>query len=121
MRAVRNQLALFDDNQWRKSFQVIQKLPYKFSYCFEDEEGNTRKLRVLEWQLGALYWNTLRSAEGNEAMVLSQVRKKYFDEFLTKDLHFFVGTTQEFHFRAPNPWLVIGVFPIPRRHQGRLF
>ena len=38
-----------------------------------------------------------------------------------KDLHFFLGTTQEFHFRAPNPWVIIGVLPIPHEHQRELF
>jgi len=39
--------------------------------------------------------------------------QKYFDEFTKKDLHFFLGTTQQFHFIAPNPWVIIGVLPIP--------
>lgn len=46
---------------------------------------------------------------------------KYMDEFLKTDLHFFVGTTQEWHQRAPNPWLIIGVFPIPHEKQLGLF
>lgn len=46
---------------------------------------------------------------------------KYMDQFLQTDLHFFLGTTQEFHFRAPNPWVIIGVFPIPHERQGELF
>lgn len=42
------------------------------------------------------------------------------DEFAERDLHFFLGTTQEFHFRAPNPWVIIGVFPIPYQTQMHL-
>ena len=30
---------------------------------------------------------------------------------------FFLGTTQEFHFRAPNQWVIVGVFPIPHERQ----
>lgn len=48
---------------------------------------------------------------------LEKVRAKYLDEFSHKDLHFFLGTTQQFHFFAPNPWVIIGVFPIPHEQQ----
>jgi len=34
------------------------------------------------------------------------------DRFLKTDLHFFLGTTKEFHSWAANPFLIIGVFPI---------
>ena len=46
-----------------------------------------------------------------------QVRQEvFFDEF-TKDLHFFPGTTQQFHFVAPN-LVIIGVLPIPEAGSG---
>jgi hypothetical protein len=45
------------------------------------------------------------------------VRQKYLDEFAGKDLHFFLGTLEQWHFRAPNPWLIVGVFPIPHQRQ----
>jgi len=47
--------------------------------------------------------------------------RKYMDQFMRTDLHFFLGTTQQFHFVAPNPWVIIGVFPIPQELQGQLF
>lgn len=121
MRELNSQYDLFDDNTWRKTFEVIPKLPYNFSYKFEDSAGRSSKLQVLEWQVGALFWNCLRSCEGNELKALNKVRQKYFDEFIKKDLHFFLGTTQQFHFIAPNPWVIIGVFPIPHEHQLALF
>ena len=48
---------------------------------------------------------------------IEKVRAKYFDEFVGKDLHFFLGTTLQFHSIAPNPWLIIGVFPAPYQTQ----
>ena len=69
---------------------------------------------------GALYWNCLRSCNGDEKAALAKVRAKYLDEFSKTDLHFFLGTTQEFHFRAPNPWVIVGVFPIPYERQTSL-
>jgi len=121
MRVLTGQFDLFDDNTWRKTFEVIRKLPYNFSYRFEDAAGRSSKLQVLEWQVGALYWNCLRSCNGDEIKALAKVKQKYFDQFLKTDLHFFLGTTQQWHQVAPNPWVVIGVFPIPHNHQIGLF
>jgi hypothetical protein len=118
MREATQQFDLFADNAWRKTFQLVNKLPYNFSYKFEDATGRRSKLQVLDWEAGALYWNCLRAEEGDEPRALSKVRQKYFDEFLQKDLHFFLGTTQQYHSVAPNPWVIIGVLPIP--HEGQL-
>jgi hypothetical protein len=117
MRELTKQFELFSDNSWRETFKIIPKLPYSFSYRFEDAVGKTSELQVLDWEAGALYWNCLRSVDGDELKALAKVRQKYLDEFLQKDLHFFLGTTQQFHFVAPNPWVIIGVFPIPHEKQ----
>ena len=121
MRALHGQHDLFDDNSWRRTFQVIPKLPYSFSYRFEDANGRKSELQVLDWETGALYWNCLKSANEDEQAALDKVREKYFDTFLKTDLHFFLGTTQQYHQFAPNPWVIVGVFPIPYDAQGLLF
>ena len=121
MRALHSQLALFEDNSWRQTFQVIPKLPYSFSYRFEDATGKRSELQVLDWEAGALYWNCLKSTNDDENTALAKVRSKYSDAFLKTDLHFFLGTTQQFHQVAPNPWVIVGVFPIPHDPQHRLF
>ncbi|MEQ1824251.1 MAG: hypothetical protein ABL949_17225, partial [Fimbriimonadaceae bacterium] len=111
---------MFEDEAWRQTFKVIPKLPYSFSYRFEDETGKSSEMQILDWEIGALYWNCLKRSGGNESEALAKVRQKYFEEWLNKDLHFFLGTTQEFHFRAPNPWVIIGVLPIPHERQPQL-
>ena len=121
MRANQGQLSLLEDNEWRKTFKVIPKLPYSFSYRFEDSTGRSSKLLILDWEIGALYWNCLASSEGDEAKALEKVRQKYLDQFVTTDLHFFLGTTQRWHFVAPNPWLIVGVFPAPQDDRLPLF
>lgn len=121
MREASNQFDLFADNSWRETFRVIPKLPWTFSYRFEDADGRKSELQVLDWEAGALYWNCLRRAQGDEKEALAKVRVKYMDQFLMTDLHFFVGTLQQFHFVAPNPWVIIGVVPIPHEKQLGLF
>ena len=121
MREQTKQYELFEDNAWRQLFRIIPKLPYSFSYKFQDSEGRTCELQVLDWETGALYWNCLRSTGGDEEPALAKVREKYLDSFRKTDLHFFLGTTQQFHFIAPNPWVIVGVFPIPQERQTNLF
>lgn len=121
MRSLHSQYGLFEDNSWRKTFKIIPKLPFNFSYKFEDVNGRQSTLQVLEWQTGALYWNCLGQCNDDETRALAKVKQKYFDEFTRTDLHFFLGTTQQYHFFAPNPWVIIGVFPIPRDDQLDLF
>jgi len=117
IRDLYSQLDLFEDNAWRQTFKVIPKLPYNFSYRFEDAAGRSSELQILDWETGALYWNCLKATDGNETAALKKVRDKYYDSFLKTNLHFFMGTTQQFHFVAPNPWVIIGVFPIPHVFQ----
>jgi hypothetical protein len=116
MREASKQYELFADNAWRETFKVIPKLPYSFSYRFEDAAGRSSTLQVLDWEVGALYWNCVRNSP-NEAAALAKVRQMYLDNFLQRDLHFFLGTTQQWHSVAPNPWVIVGVFPIPHERQ----
>jgi hypothetical protein len=121
MRERNDQLDLFDDNSWRRTFEIIPKLPYSFSYRFKDAVGKSSEMQILDWETGALFWNCLKATDGDEGSALAKVRAKYLDEFGRTDLHFFVGTTQQFHFVAPNPWVIVGVFPVPPDQQPSLF
>ncbi|MFN0030968.1 MAG: hypothetical protein ACKVOR_02300 [Flavobacteriales bacterium] len=116
------QYNLFEESKGNPT-EVVRKLPYKFSYVFEDDEGKKRKLMNEDWEVGALYWNCLMRHEGDEAKTVEDVRKKYFDDFSkTKDLHFFLGTTLKFHaMKAPNPFVIIGTFHPKHVQQIRLF
>ena len=107
---IRKQGDLFDAG---KSPEIlIPKLPYKFYYRFRDEAGKESRLMIEDWEIGALYWNCLKTAEGNEQRALEGVKQKYETEFLKdKDIHLFLGTTMEWHRRrANNPFVIIGVF-----------
>ena len=118
---IRKQGDLFDSD---KSPEIlIPKLPYKFSYKFLDDEGVPSTLMIEDWEIGALYFNCLRDAEGNERVALEKVRYKYETEFLKeKDIYLFLGTTKEWHTRrANNPFVIIGVFYPKKEIQTSLF
>lgn len=117
---LRKQGDLFSDG--KNPEILIPKLPYKFFYKFTDETGKPRRLMIEDWEIGALYFNCLRAAEGNVAEALQKVKEKYEDEFIAnKDIYFFLGTTKLWHKRSKNPFVIIGVFYPKKELQTSLF
>lgn len=106
------QLSLFQtEAEVKREFALVDKLPYKFSYKFLDVSGKQSTLMIEDWEIGALYWNCLKNCAGDEEKAIQQVRAKYFDKFTQEcDVLLFLGTTKEFHGRATNPFIIIGVF-----------
>ena len=102
-----------------EEFKTVPKVPYRFSYKFNDDSGKQSTMMIEDWEIGMLYFNCLKSAKGDEKVAITKVKEKYFDNFIKKDLHFFLGTTRQFHNIAPNPFIIVGVFypPIPSPNQ----
>jgi hypothetical protein len=102
---------------------LIPKLPYKFYYRFKDDSGKSSRLMIEDWEIGQLYWNCLRAAEGDKARALLKVRQRYEEEFINKkEIYFFLGTTKQWHMRrSNNPFVIIGVFYPKKENQLRLF
>lgn len=110
------QFSLFDiqqEDEVQKEFSRVDKLPYKFSYKFLDDAGRESTLMIEDWEIGMLYWNCLKSSNNDEESALKKVKDKYFNEFLTKDIYLFLGTTRQYHGWASNPFVIIGVFHPP--------
>lgn len=97
----------------RKALKAVKVHHRLLSYRFEDVDGKRSELQVLDWEVGQLFQNCLRDAKGDEAVALAKVKQKYLDAFLKTDLHFFLGTMQQFHGYSPKPWVIIGVLPMP--------
>lgn len=113
--------SLFDIEETKTIFRVVKKLPYKFSYIFITDDNIKRKIMIEDWELGALYWNCLKQANGNEAVACQKVKEKYFDYmYLERDLYFFMGTTLVHHNVAPNPFIIIGAFYPPKSKAEQL-
>ncbi len=120
LKANAQQLNLFRNSE--NPFEVVQKLPYKFSFKFIDENDHQSTLMIEDWEIGALFWNSLKRHEGDEAKACSDVKAKYFEDFAkTKDLFLFLGTTREFHLIAPNPFVIVGTFHPKKINQTSLF
>lgn len=111
---------LFTDWKLTDPDNLIKKLPWKFSYHFEDDEGAESTLMIEDWEIGQLYWRMLEKYR-TETLALEKVRQKYIDEFLKTDLHLFLGTTRQFDGWASNPFIITGVFRPPINLQEELF
>jgi len=111
---VLNQLELFETRQKK---EVIKKLPFKFSYTFRDINGSEHTMMNEDWELGALFWRMFEKYNGDIDAACADVKKKYWDDFaLTKDLHFFLGTTLKWHKKSDNPFIIVGTFH-PKRDE----
>ena len=104
-------------------FKVVKKLPYKFRYLFKDETGKKRELMITDWELGALFWNSMHRHNNDEIKAVHDVKNKYLHDLVNnKDIHLFVGTTLEWDLKnAPNPFTIIGVYSPPTVMQKSLF
>ncbi|MBC8043752.1 MAG: hypothetical protein IAF08_09955 [Rhizobacter sp.] len=117
------QYNIFETASTETKDQVVRKLPYKFSYSFLDERNRRATLMIEDWELGQLYWNCLRRHEGDEHKACRDVQNKYFEDLAkTKDLFLFLGTTKQYHYVAPNPFVIVGTFhpkhPKPETQLG---
>ncbi len=116
------QLNLFDTATAEGKFEVVRKLPYKFTYILTDNQGKESRMMIEDWEIGQLYWNCLARHEGNEAKAVADVKNKYFEDFSkTKDLYLFLGTTQVHHYVSHNPFIIIGTFHPKKETQTSLF
>jgi hypothetical protein len=103
--------------------QLVRKVPYDYFYEFLTEgDTSPRKLKIEDWEIGALFWNCLSQTNGDESASNDLVREKYLVDFRKdKDLHLFPGTTKQYHNVAPNPFMIVGVFYPPKSSQDALF
>ena len=118
LEAQKKQGNLFKDAETvAKELEVVNKLPYKFSYQFQDIKGKKSKLMIEDWEIGALYWNCLRGVDNIEVDAVKKVHQKYWESFVQnkdQDTLLILGTTLQFHNKkAPNPFVIVGVIPLP--------
>jgi hypothetical protein len=120
--SAKQKAVLAQQNLFENKFEVVKKLPYKFKFRFKDNQGKVSNMMIEDWETGQLFWNCLARHEGNEQKAIDDVRKKYFDDFAkTKDLHFYLGTTQKNHYVSHNPFMIIGTFHPRFENQMKLF
>ena len=63
---------MFEQEEFKDDFKIADKLPYRFKYKFLDVNGKLCDLSVIDWEIGALFWNCLKSYE-DEKKALEKV------------------------------------------------
>ncbi|VVM18429.1 hypothetical protein BSPWISOXPB_2311 [uncultured Gammaproteobacteria bacterium] len=122
LKAKAQQLSLFQtEAEVKKELKLADKLPYKFSYKFEDINGKQSTLMIEDWEIGALYWICLQRCVGDEEKAVQQVKDKYLGFVENCEILLFLGTTKQFHGWASNPFVIIGVFYPQKESQSGLF
>ncbi|MFL5354160.1 hypothetical protein [Archangium sp.] len=113
---------LFDQREEAKELRSLRKLPFDFYYRYECDtpEGPIeRRHKLVDWEVGALYWNCRRS-HGNGWE--EPFRARLETEFASKDLMILMGNIHRFQ----HQWLIISLIYPPKQRplaeaQGTLF
>lgn len=95
--------------------QELEKIPFYFYYYFKcaDPSCNGHRLSCTDWEMGESY-RKWRREYGNGWE--EKFREKYEAWMTSQDLHFFVGTMQQY----PCSWIIIGLFYPPVSQQGEI-
>jgi len=114
------------DAEWKPEWQILfqqlnlfgpqqkplTKLPFKWSYVFQCEDGREYARMIEDWELGVLFLNLRDRMEEKQAA--QSVKEKYLAELChpSRDTRFFMGTVFPY-----NTWIVLGVFWPPKCNQ----
>lgn len=111
------QFDLFHDKDWQKALKRVEPIPYDFKYEIVDADGKMATHKILDWELGTLFFKEKKRLKSEE-LARESVKQKYGIEFLNDrkvDLYLYMGTMLQFQKRhMPNPWTIIGVAPFPK-------
>jgi len=94
-----------------RDFRLLRKLPFDFHYRYECASSvgvKTYRHKIVDWEIGALFWNMRRKHEGNWE---APFRAKIESYLPSRDLLFLMGTIHRF----PDQWLIVSLIYPPKR------
>ncbi|HEY4145818.1 hypothetical protein [Pinirhizobacter sp.] len=110
----KQQMELFSEADARRDMQDLRKIPHDFYYhylCRTSEGDVEYRHKIVDWEIGALYWNCLRNhGKGWEAAF----RRKIESELPARDLMFLMGNLHRFQ----DQWLIVSLIYPPKRAAG---
>ena len=98
----------------------IKKVPFKFKYTIEDENGKESTMMIEDWEIGQLYWNCLKEY-GTPEKAKEKVREMYWETIAKKrDTYLFLGTNLKWLKGKKDQWVF---YPTkdPNENQMSLF
>lgn len=110
-----NENSLFTPEEAGLPRFTLRKIPYDFYYVFNaktsDTEDREVKLKITDWESGALYFNCLKSnGEGWQA----PFRARMESYMKTRDLKLLLGNIHQ----HPNQWLAVSLLYPPKTSTG---
>lgn len=105
---------LFLNPQMKKSFRLLERVPYEFRLRYRDATGEPQKHLILDWEVAQLYFNC-RNRVGTDEEALEQVRHKIEEDIFNEknDVYLILGNI---HYKYRNANVVaIDGFIYPRR------
>jgi len=117
----KQQMELFSELEVHHDMQTLRKIPHDFYYryvCRTPAGDVSYRHKIVDWEIGALYWNCLKShGDGWE----KPFRQKVESQLPARDLMFLMGNLHRFQ----DQWLIVSLIYPPRRvadsTQGLLF
>ncbi len=110
----RHEQGLFESNNNNSSKKLLRKIPYDFYYHYTCKDNNgvvfNYKHKIVDWELGALYWTCVKDYGDKWE---EKLRQKYEKDLAQKNLYFLMGNIHRFQ----NQWLIISVIYPPNRSQ----
>ncbi len=107
---------LFDEED-KRSLRTLRKLPFDFYYRYQCGDGDSAKIfkhKLVDWEVGALYWNCYQSYGAEwEKHFRNQLEKN----IPSNDLMLLMGNQHRFQ----NQWLIISLIYPPHQIQHELF
>ena len=111
--SIQQQGEFFDESD-AKSIVTLKKLPFDFHYryfCVKDGITKEYRHKIVDWEVGALYWNVRRSHGENWE---KPFREKLEKQLPKTDLMFLMGTIHRF----PDQWLIVSLIYPPKQQSG---
>lgn len=109
---------LFENPDFFDKQEPIKKLPFKLQISFEDVVGRPSQMTVLDWEVGALWYNHLRDKPFE--VIKEEIEKKYSSK-PKEDLYLYLGTMyRNVQKKAENPWSIIGLAWFEEQIQSEL-
>lgn len=103
--------------------QPAREMPYYVRYKFIDDQGNTYKSLIEDWEAYSLFWRYIDNKGYSQEEAIKIVQEKYESFIKGNDIYFFMGTRFRDHiiYNNKNYFSIISVFYPKKQEQLYLF
>lgn len=100
-----HQIDMFNPHS-SNDLKMLRKIPYDFYIYFTDESSKIIKHKIIDWEIGALYWHTYQSNDWQQKM-----QDKLNNIFSEREVYFLMGNEHRFQ----HNWHIISLIYPPKQ------